>query len=81
MVIPAATSMVVGLSMYFSISRSLFHDMYRNNKLAVLGCIYLVKIYHDDMLERPLTSTNSMPQISSMSSCISCSTAVWLKDS
>jgi hypothetical protein len=34
--IPAATSTVVGLSMYFSIRRSLFQDMYRSSKLAVL---------------------------------------------
>ena len=35
-VTPAATSIVVGLSMYFSISRSLFHLMCRSNRLAVL---------------------------------------------
>ena len=75
MMTPAAASMVVGLSMYFSMSRSLFHDIYRSNKLAVLDCIVHVVTFRETC-SVPLTSTPRIPQIWSMSSCINFSTAL-----
>jgi hypothetical protein len=42
-VTPAATVITEGLSMYFSIRRSLFQDMYLNSKLAMLACCSLVR--------------------------------------
>jgi len=74
---PAATSTADALSMYFSISFSLFHFMYLSNRLAVL--VYNTVISHFSMGtstdKRPLTSTPKIPQIWSTSRDISFSTA------
>lgn len=73
-VTPAATVIAEGLSMYFSIRRSLFHDMYRNSRFAMLA--YRVPVSLTPlMIFSPLTSTPKIPQMCSTSSFISFSTA------
>lgn len=73
-VTPAAQSIAVGLSIYFSMRRSLFHAKWRSSSAAVLAYPRSVnKVHNDQMLK--LTSTPRIPQICSTSCCISFSTA------
>ena len=75
----ASTRTLDGLSIYFSIKRSLFHDMCRKSRLAVLPC----KRRRQDgrkTRESQHTSTPRMLQIYSTSSRICFSTSAWLKE-